>query len=85
MSNQRAGLNLEGKKDYLLGMVAGVAAGFILSFLLPDPKPTLEEMEIEFDAMRMCMQTAGKTRCHMTIEDFIRYHELKELLNEPDQ
>lgn len=71
----------EGTKGYLLGMIAGSAVGMILSLLLPDPKPNLEEMEIEFDAMRMCMQTAGKTGCRMSIPDFIRYHELKELLN----
>ena len=47
--------------------------------------PTPEELQREFDAHRTCMQTAGKTRCTMTVEDFVRYYELQELLDIPQR
>ncbi len=39
--------------------------------------PTQAELQGEYDAYRLCMQSAGKTRCKMTTQDFIRYYELK--------
>ena len=34
-------------------------------------------MQREYDADRLCMESAGLTRCHMDPLDFVRYYDLK--------
>lgn len=76
----------QGTRDYLLGMLAGVGlavvVGFFLEFVTPtklleDPKIEREALQLEYDAYRACMQSAGKTGCSMQPSHFIRYYEIK--------
>lgn len=39
-------------------------------------------VEQEYQAYRHCLQSAGQMQCRMTPQDFVRYYELKELLDE---
>ncbi|MEE8323494.1 MAG: hypothetical protein V3R57_07725 [Candidatus Bathyarchaeia archaeon] len=41
-----------------------------------------ERLQNELNAYRMCMLTAALHRCQMTPEDFVRYWEIKHLLEE---
>ncbi len=63
---------------FLLGATAGG-----LYERSAQPPETNTTMQIEYDSMRLCMQTAGKTGCRMTIPDFIRYYELQQRLDIP--
>ncbi len=65
-------------RDFLAtGIVVGILLGLIAGGLLwPDGygEPKLTEMQNEFAAYSMCMQS---TNCRMTPEDFINYYDLK--------
>lgn len=39
-----------------------------------------QDLERRVDAYRMCMQSAGTTRCRMTPEDFVDYYDLQHRL-----
>ena len=65
-------------RDFLaIGVGIGILLGLIAGGLLwanDDDKPILAEMQNEFAAYSMCMQS---TNCQMTPEDFIDYYDLK--------
>lgn len=63
----------------IFGFIAGV--GFVVALIImailrsnSNDEPTLVEMQNEFAAYSMCMQS---TNCQMTPEDFIDYYDLK--------
>ena len=68
-------------------MLAGALMGTAVALFMYKPPPV--DLQVEFDGYRLCMQTAGKTRCKMTAQDFIRYYEIQRILNAeketPDQ
>jgi hypothetical protein len=45
---------------------------------------TRETLQDEHDAYRLCMQSAGSTGCRMTPQDFVRYYEIKRILESDD-
>ena len=62
-------------------------AGFALCLLLfafdvlqPPPANARAERQLEFDAYRACLASAGRSGCKMTPQDFVRYYELKHAL-----
>ncbi len=59
-------------------MLAGALMGTAVAMFMMTPPPV--DLQIEYDAYRLCMQTAGKTRCKMTAQDFIRYYEIQRIL-----
>lgn len=65
-----------------IGMfLAGVLVGVVFAgWMLTDPPPTRDELQLEYAAYRLCMQSASKTRCQMTPRDFVRYYEIKQIL-----
>ena len=64
--------------DFLgIGLAIGILLGLIVGGLLwanGYGEPKLTEMQNEFAAYSMCMQS---TNCRMTPEDFIDYYDLK--------
>jgi hypothetical protein len=68
-------------------MLAGALIGTAFAMFMQKPPPV--DLQIEFDAYRLCMQSASKTRCRMTPEDFVRYYQIKRILDAeketPDQ
>jgi hypothetical protein len=58
---------------------AGVGGSFAEVQTVP---LTCAETRQQFDAYRMCMQTADSTGCTMTVEDFLRHAELERELEE---
>jgi len=62
-------------KNYLIGLVTGTLLTlFYQDYIAPDTTQS------EYDAYRHCLQAAGQYRCQMTPQDFVRYYELKSLL-----
>jgi hypothetical protein len=68
-------------------MLAGALMGTAMTLFMYTPPAV--DLQIEFDAYRLCMQSASKTRCRMTPEDFVRYYQIKRILDAeketPDQ
>ena len=63
--------------------VVVVALGTSIMLDATDPVPlTCAESRQEYDALRMCMQTADRTGCKMQVEDFARHAELELQLTE---
>ena len=62
-------------------MLAGALMGTAVALFMQSPPATAADLQIEFDAYRTCMQSAGKTRCQMTPADFVRYYEIKRILD----
>ena len=65
------------RNSLIFGMMFGFLVGVIVTALLwpdYDDGPTLTEMQNEFAAYSMCMES---TNCRMTPEDFIDYYDLK--------
>lgn len=62
--------------------IAYFMGGVIVTYLLMSPgAPTRQELQDEFDSYQICMQSAHV--CRMVHEDYVRYHELKRMLNSP--
>lgn len=61
-----------------LAIIVAIALGFVAGYEYHDRyvDPELPP-EQEFEAYRLCMQSASTTRCTMTPQDFVRYYELK--------
>ncbi len=70
------------RSDFLI--IAGMVLGYWFIEQLP-PWPDIEADQRELTAYRHCMQSAGKTRCQMTPQDFVRYYELKYQLEIEEQ
>lgn len=64
---------------FLLGWLSSVPV-YLYFHDEPTPPPALE-----FEAYRLCMQSAGTTGCQMTPQDFVRYYELKHQLEIEDE
>ena len=59
-------------------LIVAVLVGYwVDGFMEP---PTHEELQREFDAMRMCIQTGPATGCKLSVYDFERYLELRDIL-----
>ena len=59
---------------FLVGLIVG---GFLVDEMhRPDPAA----QQLEFDAYRACLASAGRSGCKMTPQDFVRYYELKHAL-----
>ena len=74
-----------------LWIIVVLLALILLTGCSPNPagifachEETRETLEDEYEAYRLCMQTAGKTRCQMTPQDFVRYYEIKRKLESDD-
>ena len=65
-----------------LFMAALIALVVFNSAEVQDVPLTCVESRQEYDALRMCMQTAATTGCKMQVEDFARHAELELQLNE---
>ncbi len=58
--------------------LTGILTGFsIFGAIAQMQAPTREELQRELDAYRVCMASAGTTRCSMQPEDFVRYYEIE--------
>lgn len=60
----------------LVMSIIGIVGGSTLAYW--QTHPTDKELRLEYTAYRHCMQQAST--CHMDVEDFIRYYQLKEEL-----
>ena len=66
-----------------VAFVAAIAFGFRNRFVeVQDVPLTCVESRLQYDALRMCMQTADTTGCKMQVEDFARHAELELQLTE---
>ncbi len=72
-------------RRFLQGLALGIFVTALLDAYLGGyfEDPTRASLQMERDAMQACMQGAGRTGCRMEIEDFIRYYELRDLLELP--
>lgn len=61
---------------YILSIALGSAIGFGIGTWLK--KPTTEELRLVYTAYQQCMEQAPI--CHMEVEDFIQYYQIKEEL-----
>lgn len=74
------------KRDYahlFMGMIIGGVVTALGVWCQDVPELTVAPQD-EYDAYRLCMQSAGKTRCSMTPQDFVRYYEIKRQLEQSD-
>ncbi len=55
---------------------------FILLTGCSRPPADRNQMQNEYDSYRLCMQMAARTNCTMTPQDFMRYYELKQALEQ---
>ena len=68
--------------------VIGATAGFLfakgfIAYQDANRSPmTCVEVQQDYDAYRMCMQSMGSLGCTMAVEDFARYRELERELEE---
>jgi hypothetical protein len=65
-------------------MLAGALLGTAFAMMMQH-RPmalTCDEIPNKIDDYRACMQSAGRTRCKMEVEDFAEYHGLKRQLAE---
>ena len=64
--------------------IVGVALGALIGYEHATSQDTAE-LQREASAYRMCMLTAALHRCEMTPQDFVRYWEIKHLLEEREE
>jgi len=70
------------KYGILLAIWLATIGGFWFGSTSPicTPDTTREDLQTEFTAYRVCMESAGTTRCTMTPQDFVRYYKIKRTL-----
>lgn len=65
----------------VLGFIIGIGVGMLIAGMLSSmmalPEPSCDDKQAQYDAYRLCMQTAGRSGCTMSVEDFAAYHQLK--------
>ena len=67
------------KISYLMILMGLLYLAFMAGEFNATWRPVIpcEKVRAEIDVYRECMQSAGKTGCHMQVDDFRKYHQLK--------
>ena len=59
----------------------GLALGYVIADTSAEDKmltrATADELQDGLDVYRMCMQSAGRTGCRMSVDNFRTYHAIK--------
>ena len=68
------------RRDFAIGFVSALLIVIATDAWFSKP-PSQQELQDEFDSYQICMQSAHV--CRMVHEDYVRYHELKRMLDSP--
>jgi hypothetical protein len=66
------------RRDFFLGFLFACVLIIGANAIMEPEGPSLQD---EYDSYHLCMQSAHV--CRMTFEDYVRYHEVKRMLDGP--
>lgn len=68
----------------LVAIIAFVAGAVVGVQAMRGPYHDIDELQAELAGYDRCMQMAGRMRCSMTPQDFVRYYDIKRKLESID-